>query len=164
MKRAGRKTDTVFVLIIFCVFAVSVLMVLMLGASIYKNMTDLTRDGQDESTTLAFVWTKVKNCDEAGSIYIDDFYGRSALCFDEVLGGTVYQTLIYHFNGWVYELFCEKGLGLRPEDGIQIIRIGELEFKELDYGLIKIVTGDKSLLVSPRGGNARIESGMIIVD
>ena len=35
------RVDTVFVLIIFCVFAISMLLVLMLGASIYKNMTEI---------------------------------------------------------------------------------------------------------------------------
>ena len=54
MKRVrGHKIDTIFVLLIFCIFAVSVLMVLMLGANTYKNMTEISRDGQDERTVLS---------------------------------------------------------------------------------------------------------------
>jgi len=150
----GKKADTVFVLIIFCVFAVSVLMVLMLGASIYRNMTEITQDGKSERTALSFIWTKVKNCDEAGSIYVGDFYGLNALCFDETLGGTEYQTVIYHYRGWVYELFSEKNLGLLPEDGVQIIRISSLVFEEPADGLIRARAGTKSLLLYPRGSIA----------
>jgi len=163
MKRiGGRKTDTVFVLIIFCVFAFSVLMVLMLGARIYQNLTDITRDGQDERTALSFVWTKVKNCDEAGTIYAGEYQGISALFFDEELGGTMYETVIYHYDGWVYELFSEKGLGLGPEDGVQIIRVDGLSFEELSHGLIKASTAKTNLLISPRGtGSNLTEGGMI---
>jgi len=150
----GRKADTVFVLIIFCVFAVSVLLVLMLGASIYKNMTEITQDGRSERTAISFIWTKVKNCDEAGSIYVGDFYGLNALCFDETLGGTEYWTVIYHYKGWVYELFCEKDLELYPEDGVQIIRVESLLFEEPGYGLIRAKAGSQSLLIYPRGSVA----------
>ena len=148
-----RKTDTVFVLIIFSIFAISVLMVLMLGASIYKNMTDISRDGQEDRMVLSYIWTKVKNNDDAGSVYVGDFDGIPALCFDQIYGETLYQTSIYHYDGWVYELFREKGLDLYPEDGENILKIGALTFEELEYGMIRASTGEGSLLITPRGSN-----------
>jgi len=57
----GKRIDTIFVLIIFCIFAVSVLIVLMLGAGIYRNMNDISNDGRDERTALSYLWKKVKN-------------------------------------------------------------------------------------------------------
>ena len=148
-----QKIDTVFVLIIFCVFAISVLMVLMLGASIYKNMSEISRDGYDERTVLAYFWTKVKNGDDAGNIYIGDFHGIPALCFDEVYTDSTYVTMIYHFNGQVYELFTEVGyeLGLEPEDGESVMKVDNLRFEGLDNGLIRVTVGSKSTLISPRG-------------
>ena len=146
----GNKIDTVFVLIIFSVFALSVLMVLMLGAKVYKNMTDMTREGQDERTLLSYIWTKVKNNDEAGSIYIGEFSGLPALCFDENINDTKYQTVIYHYKGWVYELFSEIGDEFLPEDGIKIMQINDLTFEEQGYGLIKASSGARTLLISPR--------------
>ena len=144
------KIDSVFVLIIFSVFALSVLMVLMLGASVYKNMTEITREGQEERTLLSFIWTKVKNSDDAGSVYVGEFCGLPALCFDEDIGGTQYWTVIYHYDGWVYELFSEKELEFFPEDGERVLEIPELSFEEHEYGLIKVSSGKKTLLISPR--------------
>jgi len=148
----GQKIDTVFVLIIFCVFAISVLMVLMLGASIYQNVNDLTQEGHNERLVLSYIWTKVKNDDEAGRISVGSFHGYAALFFDEEFDGITYRTMIYHYDGWVYELFSEKDLGFYPEDGKQILRIGELGFEELDNGMLRISSGDAYLLISLRGG------------
>ena len=153
MKKAvgGRKADTVLVLILFSVFAISVLFVIMLSASIYRNMTEITRDSQEERTVLSYIWSKVKNHDEAGNVYVGEFGGLTALCFDKEYGGTMFQTAIYHHDGWVCELFYEKGVRLYPEDGIQIVKIDELTFEEIDYGLIRASAGARSLLISPRG-------------
>ena len=149
------RIDTVFVLIIFCVFAISVLMVLMLGADIYKNMTDISREGYDERTGLSYIWTKVKNNDEAGRIHLSDFHGVSALCFDEEFDSSTYRTMIYYYDGWVYELFYDISLDFLPSDGAQIIEISDLKFEELQYGLIRVSSGASSLLVSPRGSSAQ---------
>jgi len=147
----GRRIDTVFVIIIFCVFAVSVLMVLMLGASVYRNMIETSREGQDERVVLSYIWTKVKNTDDNENVYIGDFHGIPALSIDEKLGGTLYRTVIYHFNGWVYELFSEADLNFYPEDGIRITRLASLSFQELDNGLIQVSAGARNLLIFPRG-------------
>ena len=159
MKGTGKsKVDTVFVLIIFSVFALSVLMVLMLGARVYKNMTDITSENQEERTLLSYIWTKVKNGDKSGSISVGDFYGLTTLCFDEDFGGTPYRTAIYQYDGWLYELFCETEMlsdpsgGFLPEDGVQVMRIDELVFENAEYGMIKVSTGTGSLLLSPRSG------------
>ena len=161
MKRTGEsKVDTVFVLIIFSVFALSVLLVLTLGARIYKNMTDISGENQTERALLSYIWTKVKNGDKSDSIHVGEFGGLTALLFDEEFGGTPYRTAIYQYDGWLYELFCETELltdqtsGFLPEDGVQVMEIADLGFESLDYGMIKISTGNLSLLLTPRSGTA----------
>ena len=151
----GQKIDTVFVLIIFCVFAISMLMVLMLGASIYKNMTEVSRDGYDERTTLSYFWTKIKNGDEDGLVFLSDFQGLPALCLAEVYGDTKYLTMIYRYGDKVYELFTEEGVLLDPEDGTPVIGADDLNFEALDGGLIRITIGGKSVHIHPRGGITR---------
>jgi hypothetical protein len=151
MIKTGRgKTETVFVMLIFCVFAASVLLVLMLSANVYKNMSDKALDGYDEQTTLSYIWTKVKNGDDAGMISVGDFYGITALSIYENFGGLTYQTCIYYYDGWVYELFYEVGLEMYPEDGIPVIKAESLTFVQLDSGLIKVTSGSDSLLISLR--------------
>jgi len=146
----GQRIDTVFVLIVFCVFAVSVLMVLMLGANTYGHITEMSREEQAERTVISYIWTKVRNGDEAGGVSVGEFNGLPALRIDEEYSGIRYRTVIYHYNGWVYELFSEEGLDFFPEDGTRIIAAADLGFVELDYGLIRASAGTRSLLISPR--------------
>ena len=147
----GRSIDTIFVLIIFSTFAFSILMVLMLGAGIYRNVNDISREGQYEHTALAYVWTKTKNFDDADSIHVGDFNGKPALFIVEHIHDLEFNTIIYHFDGWVFELFSEAKLAFTPGDGVRIVAIDDLHFEEVNYGLIKVTVGDKSLLLSPRG-------------
>ena len=148
----GRNIDTIFVLIVFSIFALSVLMVLMLGASIYRNINDISHDGQSEHTALSYIWTKTKNFDDAGSVHVGDFQGVSALFIDEMLGDTQYRTAIYHYDGWLCELFSEAALEFSPADGVRVIRVDEMRFEAVDNRLIRASTGAKSVMLSPRSG------------
>ena len=145
------KIGTAAALMIFGIFTMSVLAVLVLGVDAYKNMTDISREGYDERVCLSYLWTKVKNGDEAERVYIGDFHGLNALCLDEIYEGATYHTMIYHHEGWVYELFFEDGLEFSPEDGVPVIKNGSLSFEQLDDGLIKVSVGSDCVFISPRG-------------
>jgi len=161
MKKVTRRRniDTIFVLIVFSIFAFSVLMVLMLGASIYSNIHDISREGEDERLVLSYISTKVRNYDDAGNILVDDFNGVPALRIIERLSGKDYHTVIYNYNGWLYELFSEAALDFSLEDGMPVTRIDDLRFEETDFGLIKVSAGDLSVLLSPRSGFDTPKSG-----
>ena len=151
-KMRGRSIDTIFVLIVFSIFAFSVLMVLMLGASVYKNVNDISRQGHFEHTTMSYIWTKVKNFDDAGSIHVGSFNGKSALFIDEKLGDTDFRTVIYSYDGWLYELFSETVLDFRSGDGVRIIEINDLVFRDAVNGTIEVKAGDMSMILAPRSG------------
>jgi hypothetical protein len=127
-------------------------MVLMLGASIYRNINDISHDGEFEHTALSYVWTKTKNFDNIDSIHLGDFHGVPALFIDEYIGGTHFRTTIYHHDGWLCELFSEATLVFRPADGTRVVRVDQLTFEPYIYGLIRASTGERSLLISQRSG------------
>ena len=146
----GQRIDTVFVLIVFVVFAVSVLFVLMLSAGTYSNITEMSREEHAERTVLSYLWTKARNSDSSGNIHVGEFNGIPALNIDEEIAGITFRTVIYYYDGWIYELFSEADLEFYPEDGTRIIQAADLRFAELDYGLIKVSSGSRDLLISPR--------------
>lgn len=148
----GWKTDTVAALAVFCVFVVSMLITLVFGGSVYKNIVRESKDGTDERTCLSYLWAKVKNGDEAGSIYPGDFNGLSALFLEKEYDQVMYQTVIYQYDDWVRELFFEKGLDFAPEDGMAVIQVDSLSFEQLDGGLIKAKANAETVLLYPRGG------------
>jgi hypothetical protein len=158
-----RKTNTVFTLLLFSCFAMAVLITLMLGVRFYQQMIEMASEGYDERTCLSYIWTKVKNSDGIDLISVGSFGGIPTLYFTEVYGDTTYETRIYPFNGWVYELFCESGLEMDPEDGTPIIKTASLSFDSLEGGLIRISTGEDesfSVLIYPRGKSGIVRGGL----
>jgi len=149
----NRRVDTIFVMIIFCIFAISVLIVLVLAAGSYQKMTDISRDRQDERTILSYISTKVKSSDDAGMIHIGEFNGIPALFFDEIIGDTLFRTAIYSYDGWVRELFSNPEAGLTPQDGMRLAELDDLIFEYLSIEanrLIVVKTEDQDLLLYPR--------------
>lgn len=149
----SNKIETVFVLLVFCVFVASVLLVLTFSASAYQNMIYISRDGQDERILLSYVRTKIRNTDSAGGISVGDFHGLPALILREDFGGNIFLSYIYLYDGWLRELFHEAGQDFMPEAGLPVIRAGSLYFDELENGLIRVSTDYGFLLIYPRSYN-----------
>ena len=155
--RAKSRVDTVFVLLVFCVFAVSVFLVLILGGSTYRNMIDIAQEGQNERIVLSYIRTKTRHIDDNGGIMVGYFGGVPSLMLMEDLGGIAFVTRIYWYNGWVYELFHEYGIDFAPDEGVPLLRADSLSFTTLEGGMIRVTTGGHSLLLSPR--TSAVESG-----
>ena len=145
-----RKIDTVFVLLIFCFFATSVFLVLMLAGSTYSNITQMSSEGHNERVVMSYIRTKIRNTDDVGSIAVQDFEGISALYLVEILDGRDFVTLIYLYDGWVRELFFERGEERAPSTGVPFFETDYLSFTNVDGGLIHVGVGDRSMLLYPR--------------
>jgi len=147
----GERVSGAAALMVFCIFAMLVFSVITLGAGAYKNIVGSSRDGSEERICLSYVWTMVKNNDGAGNIYVEPFGGIPALRIVEVYGGSAYQTIIYHHNGWVCELFAEAGHEFSPDYGARIIKVDSLDFEQLEGGNIIATSGETSVFIAPRG-------------
>lgn len=146
------KIDSVFVLTVFCVFAASVLLVIMLAASAYAGMNEISESGRDERVLLSYVRTKIRGADSYGAVSVGKFHGSSALIISENFGGREFLTKIYLYDGVVRELFFEAGGEFFPEDGTVIVRTERLEFSAPDGG-VQICTGLGSSFILPRAGS-----------
>jgi len=153
MKTArGERVSGAAALMVFCIFAMLVFTVIMLGAGAYKSIVGASRDGSEERICLSYVWTMVKNNDGAGSVYVEPFDGIPALRIVEVYDGSAYQTIIYHHDGWVCELFAEAGQEFSPDYGNRVIKVDALGFEQLEDGNIIATSGEISVFLAPRGG------------
>lgn len=147
----GEQAGAAASLMVFCIFAMLAFSTIMLGAVAYKNIAGASRDGSDERICLSYIWTTIKNNDEADNVYVDSFHNVPALYVDEVIGETIYQTIIYHYDGGVYELFTETGYEHPLGNGVRIMDIDNLVFRQVDDKGIVASSGDVSVFISPRG-------------
>ena len=144
---SNNRVDTVFVLMIFCVFAVSVFLVIILGGSTYRNMNDISQHGQSERIVLSYIRTKMRNIDD---VSVGSFDGNSKLELIEVFGTRTFVTAIYLYDGWVRELFRDVDNAFDPTHGVPIIQVEWLDFEQMDNGLIFVFTDYGNMTIFPR--------------
>jgi len=161
------RLGVVFVLVIFCVFAASVLGVLILGGSVYTNTVAISRTGYDERVALSFIWTQVKSADVAGNITIveyTDFWNPDsepivmlALAieeFDENRGEYIaFENRIFYMNGWLHEVTSFAGSFIGVGFTQPIIPTTPILFESIPVGdasLIRVTAGTRTMFIHPR--------------
>ena len=119
-------------LMVFGVFGVCVLLVLLLGADIYQNMSERDRQTYENRTAVQYLTTRVRQADFADAIAAADFDGRDALVLREAIAGEEYETKLYCHEGWLMELYAASDSELSPADGEKILELKGLEVSLAD--------------------------------
>lgn len=160
MKRQERQhqIDTLMALVLFGAFAVCVLSVLLLGAKVYRGVTERDQESYDRRTCLQYVATRLRQADRAGAVTVEDFGGVDCLCFAEDYDGETYLTRVYAYEGTLRELFSARDALLEPDAGEPVLEVEELSF-DLEDGLLKVSCtlpegGEDTLYLSLRSEEA----------
>lgn len=131
--------DMVFVLVLFSVFAISVLLVLLAGAGVYQDIANRMEKQYTERTGLAYLDVKIRHYDEMGMVALESFGDCEALALYEIIDGIRYKTLIYCYDGYIRELFFEEGLDFRPEDGQRVVAAKALSVEWVSENLLRLL-------------------------
>lgn len=138
-----RYMDGLLILLLFGVFAVSVLAVLLSGAGAYRRLTERDDRAYDRRTALQYVATRVRQADRQGAVAVRSFEGCPALILSEEIEGEVYETRIYHYDGYIRELFVWAEEEFLPEDGEKVLPAESLLVDWEEPGLqIRVLTED----------------------
>lgn len=137
MKRS-HSLDVVVGLLLFCVFAVSMLAVLLTGAKAYKRISLSMDEQYRERTCISYIAAKIRHYNVAGAVEADTLEDTSVLRFTEEFDGSRYITYIYYYDGYICELFTPEDVELPLSEGMPIIAADALTFTEESDGLIRI--------------------------
>ena len=157
MKRPTKqRINGLLSLLLFAVFAVCVLTVLMTGAGVYQRLADRDDSSYTQRTAGQYISTKIRQADSPDDICVDSFDGQPALTLRQDLGGVIFLTQIYCYDGYLRELFHLEDSGLSPQDGEMILPMEELS-AELENNLLLIRMTDadgqsQQLVLSLRNG------------
>lgn len=137
------SVDALFVITLFCVFAVCSSLLIALGANIYKTTIDSTDRHYTLHTASAFVVEKVHQHDSVDFIDICSFGDGNALKLKEEYGDKTYFNYIYSYNGFMRELLVPDGNNPSPEAGSKILEVSSFNVKlDDDHNLISLsITG-----------------------
>ena len=139
-------------LLVFAVFAVSVLMILLNGADIVQKVSARDRESFEKRTAAQYITTRIRQAD---MISIRDT--GDVLVLSEEIDGCIYDTLVYCHDGYLREMFCERGLEQDPGFGEKILPMEGLAEKMLSVDIAFIDGAEEHLtfgLRSERGGRA----------
>ena len=140
----NHSADVVFALVLFGVFATTVLLVLMSGALAYKGIANVLVAQFEERVCVNYIAAKVRHFDTAGAVSTGKFAGCDALFFDEEYDGCLYRTAIYYFDedgdgdGKIMEVFYEDGTELPASAGEEIINAKSLTFENVREDLLRV--------------------------
>jgi len=94
--------------------------------------------------------------DVENSIGIQSFHGANALALSQEIDGTIYQTLLYCYDGQLREMFVEAGNLQQPEAGTSIMPLESLDIKSygnaIKLNLVNTSGIAESLILYPRSG------------
>ena len=141
------KTGNIAVLLVFCLLALCLLMTLLMGAGVYRNLTERGEEIYARRTVSRYVSSHVRQAD---AVSVEDFAGIQPLTMRETVQGTVYLTRIYCYEGWLRELFTAEGSSLTPADGEQLIPAEEMSFL-LENRLLTVCADDQTFVLYLRG-------------
>lgn len=150
--------DILFVLTLFCVFAISALTLVTLGANIYQRTVDHMETNFESRTPYSYITQKVRQADQLDSVYVGSIDGNDALLIKQEIGDTLFTTYLYEYDGYLCELLTRADQTLSANAGSQIIEVESFAIKELESNLFSvdittISNENLHLQISTRCGN-----------
>lgn len=140
MKTKIKKIDisTTAPLLTMTLFAVCILIVLLLGAKLYKNSNDRDQKNFETRTAVQYLAMRVRQSDREGMYFVGNFEEGIArtegdtFFFIEEYKGATYYTRIYCWDGYLYELFAPADQTYERWDGEMIMPMKSLQFTQKD--------------------------------
>lgn len=142
--KKGSKLTELLALMVLLVFSLCIMVVLLTGTQVYRRLLDKGEREFAGRTGVRYITTRVR---QARNVFVEDFKDCSALVFPEEIDGEVYRTLLYWYDGYVYELFCDKPEYLYPEDGERVLESEALRF-EIQNDLLVVEIGSERLFLN----------------
>lgn len=138
----SHMVDLLFVLALFCVFAASALMAVLIGANVYRNTVRRMDENYTGRTSLAYIATKVRQCDVRDGIHIGAVgNGASALVLRQEIDGQEFETWIYCYDGALREVLLPADSSPDPESGQAVVEMDSFDVDARD-GLLTVSVKD----------------------
>ncbi len=153
--------DILFVIALFCVFALSAIFLISVGADIYGKTVSHMESNFNSRTAFAYVTEKVRQADSTGAVDIGQLDDIPALTITQTMGDTQYITYLYQYENQLKELMVREDTPLGPAAGQDILALTDFSLDKINDHLysFSLTTEDGNtcqLYVSTKstGGNA----------
>jgi len=129
--------DILFVIALFGTFAISALVVVTIGASVYQRTVNDMNYNFNSRTSFAYITEKLQQVAGEDDVAIDTFGDGDALVLKQDFNGEEYETYLYQNKGFLKELFVKKSevSSVGPEAGQEIIALKNMQIQTISKNL-----------------------------
>lgn len=146
-KQQNHSVDFLFTLMTFLVYAGAMLMLVYMGTSVYKSVTQQMEQHYVTRTAQAYIVEKIRQNDKSGTISAGEVKGRPALILKETVEDEEYVTYIYADDGKLKELFVKADSELSLDMGMEMLDVEDFSIEETRKGLFEASITDKEGVV-----------------
>ncbi|MDR2610158.1 MAG: DUF4860 domain-containing protein [Clostridiales Family XIII bacterium] len=139
----GKKhfINLIFTLTLLGVFAMSALLVAVMGAQVYESSAENVQKNFDTRTSLVYMAQKVRQS-PAGGIRVGSVDGGDALVLSESYDDETYESWIYVYDNELREVLVPAGAPVKAGDGYSIMELKSLKIEERG-GLLLLTAENK---------------------
>ena len=112
--------DTLVILAVFCVFALTALFVVLFGARIYRNNVDNMSDNFDKRTGVLYITERIQANDE-GDFSVISSDSTDVFVMSTHINSEVYNTYLYVYDGSLCEYTGQFGKPFNLSYGEKIL-------------------------------------------
>ena len=142
LENSSRKIDTVFIVSLFVMFAITAILLILIGARQYRFTADSMNRNYEIRTASSYLTEKVHQSDTITGVSVVDFSVGSALALTDRQNNQTYITYIYYYDGVLKELFVKEDAAFTPSAGQTIVQLHGFIPEVVHTGLIRITFTD----------------------
>lgn len=132
---AAHTLDTIFILALLTLFALTSFLVVAIGARQYQSVANTMSQNYETRTVSAYLEEKINQSDIAGSADVCNFSGTDALVLTQTVGETDYSTYIYAYDGYLREITVISGTEFSLDSGQKVVETQALSVESFSGNL-----------------------------
>lgn len=121
MNEKTHTMDTIFIIGLFILFALSAITVVMMGSKVYSATVDTMESAHNNSTAMNYILEKV-SLHNNGAVTVLNKSGRTILCLNDDEG----KDYIYVYNHHLYEYIGTSSFNYKK--GQRLLNVDQLNF------------------------------------
>lgn len=136
--------DLIFVLGLFGIFAVSAVVVMLIGISVYRDTVSNLNNHFSNRTASAYVTQKIRQNNSDGRVAAGEIEGLPAVVIAGEGTAANTTTYIYCYDGQLMELYIRNGTDANPQSGQEITEIKSLNVEDAGNNILRLTIVDSS--------------------
>lgn len=139
MRERRLSANGLLIFLIYGMFALFSLLLVVVGARVYRKVAATGEENTTVRTSFSYLANKLRlEADTKESIRLEEREGISVLTISGSGQTEEYETLIYYYDGMLWEYFGAAGQMFRPGTGEKLIEAADFAIEEPTPGLFSL--------------------------